>query len=161
LWALLPDDESSGFVTEIDVPFPDDVHEGAGGDEGPAPSGMFSDEGSAGADEIAHYKPWHVWGSDWGIYFFAEQFRDFAASTARLAGAAYADVEPFVMRQILEHELTHFEFEVIGTKLEAIYRTPLYRSYLFHRYSHPTRWTGPPWARRSHPGPTEEALATW
>ena len=161
LWALWPDDEPSGFVTEIDVPFPDDVGQGAGGDEGPAPSGMFSEAESAGADAIAHYKPWHVWGADWGIYFFAEPFRDFAASTARLAGAAYADVEPFVMRQILEHELTHFEFEVIGTKLEGIYSTPLYRSYLVHRYSRPTRWTGRPWARGRHPGPTEEALATW
>jgi len=37
----------------------------------------------------------------------------------------------------------------------------LYRSYLFHRYSRPSRWTGRPWARGRHPGPTEEALATW
>jgi hypothetical protein len=65
------------------------------------------------------------------------------------------------VRQILEHELTHFEFEVIGTKLEAMYRTPLYRSYLVDRYSRPTRWTGPPWARGRYPGATEEALATW
>jgi hypothetical protein len=161
LWALLPDDEPSGFITEIDVPLPDDVGQGAGGDEGPAPSGMFSEEESAGADAVAHYKPWHVWGEDWGIYFFAEQFRDFSASTAQLAGTSYAEVEPFVMRQILEHELTHFEFEVIGTKLEAIHGVPLYRSYLLYRYSHLTRWTGPPWARGRHPGPTEEALATW
>ena len=161
LWALVPDNEPSGFVTGIDVPFPDDVRQGAGGDEGPAPSGMFSEEESAGADAVVHYKPWHVWGADWGIYFFAEPFRDFAASTARLAGVAYADVEPFVMRQLLEHELTHFEFEVIGTKFEAIYRTPMYRSYLVHRYSRRTRWTAPPWSRGRHPGPTEEALATW
>ena len=161
LWALLPVDEPSGFVTEIDAPFPDEVLQGAGGDEGPTPSGMFSEEESAGADAVAHYKPWHVWGAGWGVYFFAEPFRDFAASTAQLAGAAYEDVEPFVVRQTLEHELTHFEFEVIGTKLEAIHRTPLYRSYLLHRYSRPTRWTGPPWARGGHPGPTEEALATW
>jgi len=160
-WALLPDDEDSGFVTEIDVPFPDDVGQGAGGDEGPAPSGMFSDDGSAGADAIAHYKPWHIWGSDWGIYLFAGPFRDFAASTAKLAGSPYSHVEPFVMRQLLEHELTHFEFEVIATKFEAIYRTPLYRSYMSERFSRPTRWTGPPWARGPHPGPAEEAIATW
>lgn len=161
LWALLPDDEPSGWVTEVDVPFPDDVGGGAGGDEGPAPTGMFSEGSSEGADAIAHYKPWHLWGADWGIYFFAEPFRDFAASTARLAAAPYADIEPFVMRQVLEHEMAHFEFEVIGTKLEAIHRVPLYRSYLVHRYAWPTRWTGPPWARGRHPGPTEEALATW
>jgi hypothetical protein len=161
LWALRPDDEPSGFVTEIDVPFPNEVLRDAGGNEGPAPSGTFSEEESAGADALAHYKPWHVWGADWGIYFFEEAFRDFAASTAQLAGVVYADVEPFVMRQILEHELTHFEFEVIGTKLEAICSTPLYRSYLVRRYSRPTRWTGAPWARGHQPGPTEEALATW
>ena len=160
-WALLPDEEPSGFVTEIDIAFPDDVGQGAGGDEGPAPSGAFSEQDSAGADAVAHYKPWHIWGEDWGIYFFAEPFRDFAASAAQLASAPYAQIEPFVFRQVLEHELTHFEFEVIGTKLEAIYGTPLYRSYLVHRYSTSTRWTGPPWARGCHPGPVEEAIATW
>lgn len=160
-WALLADDEPTGLVTEIDVPFPEDVSEGAGGGEGPAPSGMFTEDESAGADAIAHYKPWHVWGDDWGIYFFAEPFRDFVAATAQLSGGAYGLFEPFVMGQILEHELTHFEFEVIGTKLEAIHGRPLYRSYLFHRYSTLTRWTGPPWARGPHPGPTEEAIATW
>jgi hypothetical protein len=36
-WALLPDEEPSGFVTEIDVLFAEDVHAGAGGDEGPSP----------------------------------------------------------------------------------------------------------------------------
>ena len=66
---------------------------------------------------------------------------------ARLARAPYAQIEPFVFRQVLEHELAHFEFEVMGTKLEAIYGTPLYRSYLVHRFSTSTRWTGPPWAR--------------
>lgn len=50
---------------------------------------------------------------------------------------------------------------MVGTKLEAIYETPLYRSYLFERFSRPTRWTGPPWARGPHPGPAEEAIATW
>jgi hypothetical protein len=160
-WALLPDEEDSGLVTEIDVPFPEDLGEGAGGDEGPAPSGMFTEAESAGADAVAHYKPWHVWGDDWGIYFFAEPFRDFVAATAHLSGTAYAQLEPFVMRQVLEHELTHFEFEVIGTKLEAIYEKPLYRSYMFQRFSRPTRWTGPPWARGPHPGPAEEAIATW
>jgi hypothetical protein len=160
-WALLPDEEESGWATEIDVPFPEDVGEGAGGDEGPAPSGMFTEEESAGADAIAHYKPWHVWGADWGIYFFAKQFRDFVAATARISGAAYSQLEPFVLRQILEHELTHFEFEVLGTKLEGIYGKPLYRRYLFDRYRQPTRWTGPPWARGPNPGPTEEAIATW
>jgi hypothetical protein len=162
VWALLPDEEDSGWVTEIDIPFPEDLGEGAGGDEGPAPTGMFSEEKAPGADEIAHYKPWHVWGEDWGIYFFAERFRDFVAATARLSGGAYGQLEPFVLRQLLEHELTHFEFEVVGTKLEAIYGTPLYRSYLFDRYQQPTRWTGPPWSRRAnHPGPVEEAIATW
>jgi hypothetical protein len=158
---LLPDEEETGLVTEIDVPFPEDVGEGAGGDEGPAPSGMFSDSGSAGADAIAHYKPWHIWGEDWGIYFFAGPFRDFVASTAQLAGCSFAQLEPFVLRQVLEHELTHFEFEVVGTKLEAILQQPLYRSYLFERYSRPTRWTGSPWARGSRTGPLEEAIATW
>jgi hypothetical protein len=160
-WALVHHEEESGLVTEIDVPFPDDVGEGAGGDEGPAPSGMFTEGGSAGADAIAHYKPWHLWGEDWGIYFFAKPFRDFVASTAQLSGANYGQLEPFVMRQILEHEYTHFEFEVVGTKLEAIYEKPLYRSYMFDRFAHHTRWTGPPWARGLHPGPVEEAIATW
>jgi hypothetical protein len=36
-----------------------------------------------------------------------------------------------------------------------------YRSYLFQRFSSPTRWTGSPWARGPHPGPAEEAIATW
>lgn len=160
-WALLPDDEDTGLVTEIDVPFPEDVGEGAGGPDGPAPSGMFTEEESAGADAIAHYKPWHVWGDDWGIYFFAKPFRDFVAATVQLSGAAYGQLEPFVMRQVLEHELTHFEFEVIGTKLEAIYGQPLYRSYIVQRFSRSTRWTGLPWARGRHPGPAEEAIATW
>jgi hypothetical protein len=160
-WALLPDDEETGLVTEIDVPFPEDVGEGAGGDEGPSPSGMFSEDGSAGADAIAHYKPWHVWGADWGIYFFAEPFRDFVASTACLSGSTFMQLEPFVMRQLMEHELTHFEYEVLGTKLEAVYEQPLYRSYLFDRYSRATRWTGRPWARDSRQGPLEEAVATW
>src|SRR4051794_26150684 len=63
IWALEPDDEESGLITEIDVPFPEDVgEEGRGDDAGPAPSGMFSDAESAGADAIAHYKPWHIWG---------------------------------------------------------------------------------------------------
>ncbi|HLH66967.1 MAG TPA: hypothetical protein VKV27_14820 [Solirubrobacteraceae bacterium] len=64
---------------------------------------MFSEEESAGADAIAHYKPWHVWGDDWGIYFFAGPFRDFVVSTARLSGAPFRGLEPFVMRQIMEH----------------------------------------------------------
>jgi hypothetical protein len=160
-WALLPDEEQTGLVTEIDVPFPEDVGEGAGGDDGPAPSGMFTQDESAGADAIAHYKPWHVWGEDWGIYFFAQPFRDFVAATAALSGTPYRQLEPYVMRQLLEHELTHFEFEVVGTKLEAIYGAPLYRSYLFQGFSSPTRWTGLPWAKGPHPGPAEEAIATW
>lgn len=160
-WALLPDEEQTGLVTEIDVPFPEDVGEGAGGDDGPAPSGMFTQDESAGADAVAHYKPWHVWGEDWGIYFFAQPFRDFVAATAALSGTPYRQLEPYVMRQLLEHELTHFEFEVVGTKLEAIYGAPLYRSYLFQGFSSPTRWTGLPWAKGPHPGPAEEAIATW
>src|SRR5438067_1929986 len=55
-WALRPDEDDSGWVTEIDVPFPDDLGEGAGGDEGPAPSGMFSEDESPGVDAIASYR---------------------------------------------------------------------------------------------------------
>jgi len=32
---------------------------------------------------------------------------------------------------------------------------------MVRRFSRPTRWTGPPSTRGQHPGPVEEAVATW
>jgi hypothetical protein len=116
------------------------------------PSGQFTVEGSPGTDVVASYAPWHFYGDDWGIYFWATAFRNFANDVAFLARQPVSVVEPFVFHQVLEHERTHFEFEILGTELDRLLEEPCYRTYLFWRFQHPTHWSN---------GPLEEAIATW
>ena len=99
---------------------------------------------------VAFYAPWHFYGEDWGIYL-GPLFPDFLTDIAFHAVQPTSVVEPFVVEQLLAHEQTHFEFEVVATELEAMVERSLYREYLFFSYNAPNRWASP----------LEEAVATW
>ena len=105
------------------------------------------------ADMVACYRPWHVWGKGWGIWINEPALRSFTAWIAKSAGIEAATLAPLVLRQVLEHEWTHFSFEVVGAHIEHILQgVTLYRAYVTWRYSRPSRWS---------PGPLEETVATW
>lgn len=104
------------------------------------------------ADVIAQYRPWHLYGTAWGIAINDHSLRCFTSAIARCAGHSPAVLAPWVLRQVLAHEFTHFAFEVAGTVLEDVLQAPLYADYVLRRYGCANRWTT---------GPLEEVAATW
>lgn len=107
-----------------------------------------------GTDTLAVYLDWHRYDEDWGIYYFDQPFRRFASRLAHGARAPVAIVASAALRQVLFHQFTHFEFEVVATELEGVLDHPLYQDYLSQRVRTQTRWTPAGSA-------LEEALATW
>lgn len=112
--------------------------------------------GYGGADTIAHYWPWHLHGSDWGIYFDGPGFwvhvwQIHAQAAASGVSLPPATVAEDVFRQILTHEQTHFAGEILGTELEQAIGRSGYRDYVLTRYGFRNPWTT---------GFPEEILAT-
>jgi hypothetical protein len=102
-------------------------------------------------DSVASYRPWHVHGRRWGVYFSASYTLALSAATARELGEPVWRVAPLVLRQVLRHELVHFAFEVAGTQIEDVLGCPRYLSYLHDRYRQTSRFGQ---------GPLEEAVAS-
>jgi hypothetical protein len=107
--------------------------------------------GELGADTIACYLPWHVYHDAWGIVINQEALECFTTLVAREANVEPSKISPLVLGQILEHEYTHFTFELAGTTIEDIVGEPRYLRYVMERYGKPNRWTS---------GPLEELVAT-
>ena len=121
--------------------------------------------GETGADALAVYRPYHLFGKRWGIYFHAENLWSYAAEIAGQSKNNIETVWPFVFHQVYRHELSHFQIEATATDIElvlhasgmtprpAISSPSLYIEYLNYRYRLPTYW--------SPDGLLEEAFATW
>jgi hypothetical protein len=103
------------------------------------------------ADVIAVYRPWHQHGEDWGIYFNDVALTVFAAELARLTGTEIGRLAPLVVRQVLEHECTHFAFEVAGTEISDALSQNVYPDYVKRRFN----------AATTPIGPLEEVVASW
>lgn len=147
-------DDADDRVFDVSVPSLDEIasRESLPGERIPdRPSGVFGTSAMPDIDAVAFYAPWHFYGNDWGIYF-TTGFADFLIDIAHYANQPPSVVEPFVVYQVLAHELTHFEFEVVATELEATLERSLYREYCLFRFALPTRWDA---------SPLEEAVATW
>jgi hypothetical protein len=147
-------DDAGDPVFDVSVPTLEElaVGEPRPGEEIPdLPSGVFGTSDLPDIDAVAFYAPWHFYGEEWGIYF-TPGFADFLNDIAHYAGQPPSAVEPFVVYQVLAHELTHFEFEVVATELEATLERSLYREYMLLRFALPTRWAA---------SPLEESVATW
>jgi hypothetical protein len=104
-------------------------------------------------DAIAAYAPWHLYGDAWGIYVSEPLLTGFAAALAELTRAPLERLAPLALRQILEHEWTHFAFEVTGTEIEDVLGRFLYSGYVRYRFGMPE----PTWSD----GPLEEIVASW
>lgn len=117
IWIVqAPSIEDRDLVTPIEIPEIADPPEGdfpEGGEEG-----RFTGGASPGVDVIAVYCDFHRHRGDWGIYFFERPFLGFVLDMARVAGATPTATTGGALRQVLFHELAHFEVEVIGTELE-------------------------------------------
>lgn len=107
---------------------------------------------TGGADAIAYYVPWHADPAAWGIYFLERPLFAFVTDVAQDAGVPANSIAPVVLRQVLFHELMHFQFEVVGSELEDVLGRPLYLDYLRYRFGRPNAGLS---------GPIEETLATW
>ena len=109
--------------------------------------------GSMPADAIAVYRPWHLHAEHWGIYVSAEALAAFAGALSTLTSVPPARIAPLALRQILEHEWTHFAFEIAGTEIEDVLGRLVYPDYVLNRFSTPVpRWSN---------GPLEEIVASW
>ena len=115
-------------------------------------TGRFTATESPGVDAVAAYFPWHFFEASWGIRIYERPFYGFAADLASLAGHPLPTMLPIVLLEVLQHEWTHFAFEVAATEIEDVVDYPLYGSYSRTRYARPTDWST---------GPLEEAVATW
>ena len=105
------------------------------------------------ADAIAVYAPWHLYGDAWGIYVSEPMLTGFTASLAALTEAPIGLVAPLALRQILEHEWTHFAFEVAGTEIEDVLGRFVYGGYVRYRFGRPEPYYSN--------GPLEEIVASW
>jgi hypothetical protein len=160
---VAPDDATSTFqdgdlVTPFEVSddtsLVDGGFPGAGGLPSAGQEGRFTGQVSPGAEAVAVYRDIHRYGSDWGIYFFERPFATFVRGTAREAGTPLLGVVAAgALRQLLFHEQTHCEVEVVASELEDVLRKHLYASYIKRERHTPTQWTPV--------GILEEALATW
>jgi hypothetical protein len=103
-------------------------------------------------DFVAAYRPWHVHGRRWGVYFDGPHTLALSAATARSVGEPLWRIAPLVLRQVYSHELVHFAFEVAGMQIEDVIGRPRYVAYLHNRYSQMTAYG---------PGPLEEAVASY
>jgi hypothetical protein len=104
------------------------------------------------ADAIAVYRPWHLNGEDWGIYVSELALTVFTAGLAQLTGGSIPQLAPLALRQILEHEWTHFAFEVAGTEIGDALSAIVYPSYVTERFNA---------SNRPYVGPLEEVVASW
>jgi hypothetical protein len=111
------------------------------------------------ADVMAAYKPWHFYGSGWGIDFYGRVIDEFvvgiytAANTASKPKRSVSlhQVARAVRESVFAHELFHMRCEVVATELEVLQHTSLFREHFLSRYVSPNDWTT---------GPLEELLAT-
>jgi hypothetical protein len=154
--------QEGDLVTPFEVPDDASPIEGdspAGGIQGGGVAGAgakagFTGQTSPGAEAIAVYRDIHRYRSDWGIYFFERPFRDFVRGTALEAKTtSLGAVRAGALRQLLFHEQTHCEVEVMASELEDVLHTHLYKSYVLRGRHTATQWTPE--------GILEEALATW
>ena len=112
-----------------------------------------------GAEAIARYRPWHLYGPRWGIVFSERPFWSFvgwlAEEVGSKTGTAQIDaaraIAPIVWRVVRTHEEYHFRVEVLATGYEAVERRSLYPAYLLERFCARSPWTR---------GAVEELLAT-
>lgn len=105
-------------------------------------------------DAIALYRPWHFFREAWGVYVFERPLLAFTRTIAEACNEDPRRMAALVFRQVLEHEWTHFDIEVIATGLEEVLSEPCYVSYSWERFRLPYRDV-------AETGPLEEAVATW
>lgn len=110
-----------------------------------------------GADAIAQYQPWHLYGADWGIYILESPFWSHVRRVTRHPHLRErrprnaAVVVHSVLISVLSHEYTHVAGEALGTRLEVAMQRSCYRDYVLEQY----RARNP-----STVGAPEEMLAT-
>ncbi len=79
---------------------------------------------------LAYYKPFHLHGSDWGIYLRESGVLVVASI---LTGSASFNRDPVFVdlarELLLEHEVLHFQTEVACTRAEVVAKRRLYRPY--------------------------------
>jgi hypothetical protein len=109
-------------------------------------------EATGWADAIATYRPWNFFGDAWGITVDGEYLAAFCEEIADQAQVPAPRIAPWVLQQVLEHEYTHFSFEVAAMTVEDLLGEPRYVSYCLDRFGAPNRWSS---------GPLEEAVATF
>lgn len=104
-------------------------------------------------EHIAVYRPWHIYGPEWGVYISEPMLIAFAGALAQLTASTPTAVAPLALRQVLAHEWTHFAFEVAATEIEDVLDRPCYEDYLRpERFGRPSVWTA---------GPLEELVASY
>jgi hypothetical protein len=88
------------------------------------------------------------------VYVFERPLLAFTRTIAEACQEDSRRLAPLVFRQVLEHEWTHFDFEVIATGFEEVLVEPRYVSYSWLRFHLP-------YLELTETGPLEEAIATW
>lgn len=74
----------------------------------------------SGLDIVAFYAPYHIYGRNWGIYFYETKIFSFAYIVWQRCGGSFSEVLNTIFKFILTHEMFHFKVELLFTIDEEV-----------------------------------------